>query len=182
MEYLRTEEIDVTKLRHFPGNARQHASGALLQSVKMGQYRALVVREMPDGDLVVVCGNGTLDALIANGNATALAEVRRFTDSEARRVNIADNRIHDLGSDDPVMLAALLAEVEPFDYLAMGYTDKQVAKLLGEEEMPEEGDASTDDDLLQTWGVIVECSNEDDQISLLRQLADEGWNVRAISG
>lgn len=179
---MRTEEIDVTRLRHFPGNARQHANGALLESVRLGQYRALVVREMDNGDLVVVCGNGTLDALIANGNGTALAEVRKFSDSEARRVNIADNRLHDLGSDDPVLLAALLADVDSFDYPAIGYTDKQIAKLLGDEGMPDEGDAPTDDDLIQTWGVIVECSNEADQISLLRMLAEQGWNVRAISG
>lgn len=183
MEYLRTEELPVTRLRHFPGNARQHATGALLESVRLGQYRALVVRELDDGEYVVVCGNGTLDALIANGNATALAEIRRFSDAEALRVNLADNRIHDLGSDDPVLLAALLAEVDAFDYPAIGFTDKQVAKLLGEEEMPDAGDAPTEDEgLIQTWGVIVECSNEADQIGLLQKLADEGWNVRAISG
>ncbi len=181
MEYLRTEDVPVTELRHFPGNARKHADKQLRESVRLGQYRALVVREMEDDSLVVVCGNGTLDALIANGQLSALAEIRKFTDAEARRVNIADNRLHDLGSDDPDLLAALLSDMDPFDYSAAGFSDKQVAKLLGEETMPEEGDAPTDASLLQTWGVIVECSNEQDQIALLAELAAQGWNVRAIS-
>lgn len=181
MEYLRTEDVPVVELRHFPGNARKHADKALRESVRLGQYRALVVREMDDESLVVVCGNGTLDALIASGAEYALAEIRRFTDAEARRVNVADNRIHDLGSDDQGLLAALLSDMDSFDYEAAGFTDKQVAKLLGEEEMPEEGDAPTDATLLQTWGVIVECSNEGDQIALLAELAGQGWNVRAIS-
>jgi len=181
VEYLRTVEIPVTDLRHFPGNARKHADKQLRESVRLGQYRALVVRELDDGGLVVVCGNGTLDALIANGQATALSEIRKFTDSEARRVNVADNRLHDLGSDDPELLVALLGDMDPFDWSAAGFTEKQIAKLLGDEEMPPEGDAPTDASLLQTWGVIVECSNEEDQIGLLAELAAQGWNVRAIS-
>lgn len=179
MRYIETTVVPLAELNRFPGNARKHALERIKDSVRKGQYKSLLARRMKDGSLVIVAGNGTADALEAVGAKAARVEVWDYTDSEARWVNISDNRLSDLASDDDDALAALLA-AQDGDYVGLGFTDNEVAKILGTETMPEAGDAPIVEESGNRWGVIVECGTEGEQTRLLNDLSEQGFNVRAI--
>lgn len=175
MQVLGVKEVPLASLTRFPGNARVHAEGELRQSIKrLGQYRPLVVREMGNGR-VILAGNGTADALEAEGYENARAELIECTDEEARRINIADNRLSDIATDDKDALAELLSYLDG-DYGGTGWTDADVAKLI---EPPDFGD-QPEDEIIPTFGVVIDCSSEEEQLRLLERLSAEGLSCRAL--
>ncbi|MER7835347.1 ParB N-terminal domain-containing protein [Streptomyces sp. NPDC096040] len=144
--YLRTDTIPVDKLTPYPGNAKRGDTGAILASLrKNGQYRGLVVREQPDGRMVVLAGNHTRQALFEHGGGDcgvkacgvcrnsphwvpiARCDVVQCDDQTALRVNLADNRTADLGSYDYAGLAELLGTLGDVD--GTGYSDQDVADI-----------------------------------------------------
>jgi ParB-like chromosome segregation protein Spo0J len=175
MRVLGVQEVPLASLTRFPGNARVHAEADIRASVKrLGQYRTLVVRQL-DGQQIILAGNGTADALQAEGYEKARVELLECTDDEARRINLADNRLSDIATDDKDALAELLSYLED-DYAGTGWSDADVAKLI---EPPDLGDAP-EDDLGMHYGVIIECSTEEEQLKLLERLAGEGLSVRSL--
>ena len=176
MRVIGTEEIPVAALTRFPGNARQHADADLRASVKrLGQYRSIVVRKH-DGGMTILAGNGTADALAATGHETARVELVECTDDEARRINLADNRLSDIATDDKDALAELLSYLDG-DYLGTGFTEDDVNKLI---EPPDPGGDADVDDINVSYGVIIDCGSEDEQLRLLERLGSEGLSCRAL--
>jgi site-specific DNA-methyltransferase (adenine-specific) len=131
--YVRTADIPLDELTPFPGNAKRGDVDQIRASLRRnGQYRSLVVREIPNGPLVVLAGNHTMQALAGEGHATARCEVVLCDDATARRINLADNRTAELGEYDNDALAELLSYLDG-DYEGTGYTDADINELLGEE-------------------------------------------------
>lgn len=158
--YLRTADIPLDDLRPFPGNAKRHDLPTIEASLRRnGQFRPLVVRELEDGALVVLAGNGTMEALRRHGpgrcahqrayqaarkpktghpcalcadgwNQHARCELYRCTDHTAARINLVDNRANELGGGyDSAALAAILQDLGQ-DYDGTGYTDDDLDGLL----------------------------------------------------
>lgn len=186
-KYLGRQDLALSQLQPFPDNARQHDDEFLLALVKrFGQTRSIVVRPLkpkrgstPDQDpYQIIAGHGIVHALGQAGFDSARADIIECDDDEALRLNLSDNRSQERGWDDPELLDVQLSKLDG-DYDMTGWTEADHLLLRGEEDMPEPGDAPQDD-LLQRWGVIVECGTEDDQVKLLGELADRGLNVRAI--
>lgn len=118
--WLATENLPIGTLERFPGNARRGNVAEIRKSIRRhGQYRAIVVRSH-DGKLTVLAGNHTADALEAEGHETARCELIECDDDEARRINLADNKLSDLAEDDPEDLALLLASLDG-DYDGTGW-------------------------------------------------------------
>lgn len=131
--YQRTANIPLDELTPFPGNAKRGDVDTIRASLRRnGQYRSLVVREIPDGPLIVLAGNHTMQALAAEGHATARCEVVLCDEDTARRINLADNRTAELGEYDDDALAELLSYLDG-DYEGTGYTEADIDELLGEE-------------------------------------------------
>ncbi|WP_149264273.1 hypothetical protein [Actinomadura sp. K4S16] len=149
--WLRTAEIPLADLTPFPGNARRGDVRMILASLQQNaQYRSLVVRDTGDGTLTVLTGNqtyealqrhgpdtcvrGTADApgcaLCSEGNwlETARCEVITCDDETAKRINVGDNRIHDLGGYDDKALASLLEDLP--DLGGTGYSSEDLDGLL----------------------------------------------------
>jgi ParB-like chromosome segregation protein Spo0J len=182
---LGTEDVPLTGLEHYPGNPRRGNVQEIRASLRrLGQYRALVVR--CDGtSRVILAGNHTYKAMLAEGWSTARAELIECSDDEARRINVADNRIGELPDPetgeryDRDALAESLAYLDG-DFEGTGWTADDLAALYDDGEGGDgEGDAP-EDDLPGTFGVIVECDNEQQQARLLEQLDGEGFRVRAL--
>jgi hypothetical protein len=168
--WIDTRELPIDELTPFPGNARRGNVDLIRQSVRRnGQYRSLVVRA-DRGAFVVLAGNHTMRALAAEGHTTARCELIECTDQEARRINLVDNRLSDLATDDKTALAALLALLDG-DLEGTGYTAKD-AELM----KPQKGDT----ELFRLYGVIIRVPAEEQQLQLLEQLSGEGLNVRAL--
>lgn len=129
IEYVQTRDVPIGELTRFPGNARRGDVEQLRASIRRhGQYRSLVVRDTGD-QLVILAGNHTHDAIKAEGHTTARCELVRCTDDEARRINLADNRLAELGQYDLDALAELLSYLDD-DYEGTGYTTDDVEALI----------------------------------------------------
>ena len=154
--YVRTAVIPLAELTPFPGNAKRGEVPVILDSLRRnGQYRGLVVREIPDGPLVVLAGNHTAQALDAHGpgpcsftvtvegqerpcgicrgqawEPAARCEVILCDDTTARRINLVDNKAADLGTYDRDSLAELLSYLEEDGYAGSGYTEGEVMAIV----------------------------------------------------
>jgi site-specific DNA-methyltransferase (adenine-specific) len=126
-----TREEPLSSLQPFPGNARRGDVTAIRASIRrFGQYRAVVVRDAGDGGLVVLAGNHTVAALAAEGHSAARCEVIVCSDDEARRINLADNRLAELGTYDDGDLAVLLQGLDG-DFAGTGWGQCDLDALLG---------------------------------------------------
>lgn len=153
--YQRTADIPLDELTPFPGNAKRGNVPAILNSLRRnGQYRSLIIREVPAGPLVVLAGNHTMQALELHGpgpcaetvavrgeehpcgicqnqqwEPAARCEVVLCDDDAARRINLADNRTAELGTFDNDALTELLSYLDD-DYEGTGYTADDVEALI----------------------------------------------------
>ncbi|MEU9774597.1 MULTISPECIES: ParB N-terminal domain-containing protein [unclassified Streptomyces] len=110
--YTATRDIALDDLTRYPGNPRRGDVEALRASTRRhGQYRSLVVRDTGT-QLVVLAGNHTSEALRAEGAPAARCEVIECTDDQARRINLADNKLAELGTYDEEDLAAMLVALD----------------------------------------------------------------------
>lgn len=138
--WVATREIPLTNLTRFPGNARRGNIPELRRSLRRhGQYRAIVVRDTGDS-LVILAGNHTADALREEGHPAARCELITCTDDEARRINLADNRLAELGDYDADALTELLSYLDD-DYEGTGWARENVEHLITPPGPPDEDDA-----------------------------------------
>ncbi|MER7835346.1 ParB/Srx family N-terminal domain-containing protein [Streptomyces sp. NPDC096040] len=153
--YVRTQEVALEELSLYPGNARRGDVRLILESLRTsGQYRSLIARQLPDGHLVVLAGNHTLQALALHGRGpctasiptfanpdascalcnglpwepTARVEVVECDEETARRINLVDNRAAEKGDWDLDGLVELLSYLPDLD--GTGYTDADVERLI----------------------------------------------------
>lgn len=150
-QWHRIEQVPLTKLSPYPGNARRGKPGLILNSLRRhAQYRSLVARTTPDGQLTILAGNHTMQALQLHGagpcshhttdhpcgicggetwEPSARCEIITCDDDTARRINLVDNRSSDLGDYDHEALTELLSYLDD-DYDGTGYTEEDVAALI----------------------------------------------------
>lgn len=136
-----TRDIPIADLTRYPGNPRRGNVEQIRASVRrLGQYRPIVVRDTGT-QLVILAGNHTTQALEDEGAAAVRAEVIECSDDEARRINLADNRLAELGGYDDADLAALLQELDG-DFDGTGWDQDDLDALLDE---PPETNGDPDD-------------------------------------
>lgn len=160
--YITTRNVPLDELTPYPGNAKHGDTEAILTSLRRNaQYRALVVREILNGPLIVLAGNHTLAALTKHGpgpcdwthttgtghthpcgicqnqpwQPTVRCELIHCDDATARRINLADNRTSQLGGWDFDALTELLAGLDG-DFEGTGYTEIEIERLTNTE-LPE---------------------------------------------
>ncbi|MFF2571064.1 ParB/RepB/Spo0J family partition protein [Streptomyces sp. NPDC058084] len=127
--YTGTRDIPLDALTRYPGNPRRGDVESIRASIRRhGQYRSLVVRDTGDA-LVVLAGNHTSDALRAENFTTARCEVITCDEDTARRINLADNKLAELGYYDEEDLAAMLGALDG-DLDGTGWSQQEVARLL----------------------------------------------------
>lgn len=179
-------DIPIASLQRFPGNARRGNVAEIRASVRrLGQYRTIVVRDT-GSDLVILAGNHTADALAAEGHENARCEVITCTDDEARRVNLADNKLAEMGGYDDASLAELLTSLDG-DYDGTGWEPEDLTALLGTgDPEPSLGDTDPDDvpelpvevttalgDLYRLGDHLLLCGNSTKREDVARLLGDE---------
>lgn len=178
--WLDTREVPIEELTPFPGNAKRGDVDVIRASLrKNGQYRSLVVRNLPTGALVVLGGNHTLQALKAEGHETARCEIISCSDAAARRINVVDNRAADLGTYDSDDLSALLAQIneDSGDYDGTGYTADDVELITSApadlDALAEEYGEEDEEDLWPTLKFRVSPNVRDDFYEHTRGETDE---------
>jgi ParB-like chromosome segregation protein Spo0J len=128
-EYVETRMVMIDELTPFPGNARRGDPHKLAESLEAnGQYRSLIVRQAPDG-LIVLAGNNTLLALEAKGELEARCEIVQCDDATALRVNLVDNKTNDSATYDDAARAALLVLLDG-ELAGTGYDDDEADTII----------------------------------------------------
>jgi ParB-like chromosome segregation protein Spo0J len=170
------ERVRVDSLTLHPQNARRGDVKAIATSLRVNeQFSPIVVQA---STRYVLSGNHTLMAARELGWEEIDTVFVDVDDDRAYKIMLAANRTADIGGYDNDALAELLSYLDG-DYEGTGYTDADVAALIIPPQLPEEGDAPIED-TETTWGVIVECLDEQQQTELLERLAAEGRRVRAL--
>lgn len=174
-EFLEIRNIPVADLVKFPGNARRGNIAEIRKSIKAnGQYRSLIVRQCDDG-LIILAGNHTYDALVAEGYKSARCEVLECSDHQARKINLADNRLSDIATEDTDALVELLSYLDE-DYEGTGWSAADVQALITPPEPPDPSrDNEPGDDDAKHFAVVLLCASETDQAATCDYLRERGY-------
>lgn len=128
-KYIETKSLPVDALTPLPGNARKGNVNIIRESLNAnGQYRSLVVRRTPDGELVILAGNHTHEAAKLEGRTEIRCDIIECSDEEATRIALIDNKAPDLGEYDDDALLAMLESLD--DLEGTGYTMDDMDDLL----------------------------------------------------
>jgi ParB-like chromosome segregation protein Spo0J len=182
---LKVETVPIGELTADPANVRTHGERnieAIRRSLEtFGQRKPLVVARGAGGELVVVAGNGTLEAARALGLDTLVVAVvpDEWDAAKARAYAIADNRTGELADWNDVALSEALVELEAggFEPAVLGFGD-----LAGAPGSVDAGFAQGGEDpYLQQYGVIVTCSDEAEQRAVYEHLLGEGYACRVVT-
>jgi hypothetical protein len=154
---VKIERVSMNDLSLDPANARAHPERnleAIQASLRrFGQQKPIVVRNSG----TILAGNGTYEAARSLG-WTHIDVVRTELDgADAIAFGIADNRTSELAQWNEVVLSGLLAELqsdEDFDHLTTGFTDMEIALMLGRVS------GEPPDDPSKHWDDMPEFGNE----------------------
>lgn len=134
---MKTVKMKVSELIHPEKNVRRHPEKQieeLLKSIRMfGQIRPVVV----DENNVILAGNGLVEALRLGGYEEAnVLKMTGLSETDKKKLMIADNRIYALGFDHNDNIFEMLKEIGDFE--VPGYDEEMLQNLLADEDDIEE--------------------------------------------
>jgi ParB-like chromosome segregation protein Spo0J len=173
---LEIKVIPIDDLTLDPNNARAHNQknlDAIANSLQMfGQRKPLVITK----DLLVVAGNGTLEAAKQIGwkGLSCVTVPDEWDTDTIKAYALADNRTAELASWNSEVLLEQLRELNTNDWSVTDLGFKGFDLKTREE-------IDTDmKEIAERYEVVIECADENDQTALLLRLSQEGLRVRAI--
>jgi len=173
---LEIKVIAIDDLILDPDNARAHNQknlDAIAKSLQMfGQRKPVVITK----ELVVVAGNGTLEAARQIGwKGLSCVTVPDDWDTDTiKAYALADNRTAELASWNTEVLLGQLRYLDSSDW---SVTDLGFKGF----DLKTRDEIDTDlKEIGERFEVVIECNDENDQTALLLRLSQEGLRVRAI--
>jgi ParB-like chromosome segregation protein Spo0J len=173
---LEIKVISIDDLTLDPDNARAHNQknlDAIAKSLQMfGQRKPVVITK----ELVVVAGNGTLEAAKQIGwKGLSCVTVPDDWDTDTiKAYALADNRTAELASWNTEVLLGQLRDLDSSDW---SVTDLGFKGF----DLKTRDEIDTDlKEIGERFEVVIECDDENDQTALLLRLSQEGLRVRAI--
>jgi len=173
---LEIKVIAIDDLILDPDNARAHNQknlDAIAKSLQMfGQRKPVVITK----ELVVVAGNGTLEAARQIGwKGLSCVTVPDDWDTDIiKAYALADNRTAELASWNTEVLLGQLRDLDSSDW---SVTDLGFKGF----DLKTRDEIDTDlKEIGERFEVVIECNDENDQTALLLRLSQEGLRVRAI--
>jgi len=173
---LEIKVIPIDDLTLDANNAREHNQknlDAIANSLQMfGQRKPVVITK----DLVVVAGNGTLEAARQIGwKGLSCVTVPDDWDTDTiKAYALADNRTAELASWNSEILLGQLRELNTNDW---SVTDLGFKGF----DLKTRDEIDTDlKEIGERFEVVIECDDENEQTALLLRLSQEGLRVRAI--
>lgn len=167
---MQIKQAKIETLKADPKNARLHDNRnieAIRKSLEeFGQQKPIVVSE--EGQ--IIAGNGTFQAAKKLGWKEIAVVRTKLKAEEAIAFAIADNRTAELAKWDLEALTEMYEKLSVDARKVTGFTDEEVAKLLGPET-----DASVNDNLDDVeYRVIVTVDGPDGQAELINELEGRG--------
>lgn len=173
---LEIKVIAIDDLILDPDNARAHNQknlDAIAKSLQMfGQRKPVVITK----ELVVVAGNGTLEAARQIGwkGLSCVTVPDDWNTDTIKAYALADNRTAELASWNTEVLLGQLRDLDSSDW---SVTDLGFKGF----DLKTRDEIDTDlKEIGERFEVVIECNDENDQTALLLRLSQEGLRVRAI--
>lgn len=181
----KVERVPIGSVTLHPRNARRGDVRAIQESLRANGLFAPIVVQRSTGH--VLSGNHTLRAARNLEWDTIDVVYVDVDDARAVKILLAANRTADLGEYDEQALVALLTEAAENDagsegalLYGTGYTDADLVKLLGHDEvMPEAGNTDSVLDGIR-YQVVVECDDEGGQRQVMAILEENGIDYKAV--
>jgi hypothetical protein len=98
---------------------------------------------------------------------------------------LRDNQEYGNWVPDELSRLVTMHESEGGDLRLLGFADQELADLRKIDEggdgmdLPDAGDADTED-MTTVWGIVIDCTDEDQQQELLEELNERGVKCRAL--
>lgn len=126
-ETLLGQAVALDTLTPHPDNPREHDEDVIRESLILnGQYGPIVVQKSTNR---VLAGNGTYAAALSLQWTHIAAVVVDVDDEQATKILLADNRINQVGGNDPTALMALLKDLDG-QFGGTGYTATDFTELM----------------------------------------------------
>lgn len=177
--------VDIVDLRPNPKNVNAHpdVQVALLAKIirKQGWRNPIVVSKLSG---CIVKGHGRLQAAQLLKVEKVPVDFQDYKDQASELADLmADNRLSELAECDINLTRHLLEELDQIlgldDIELTGYSEKEVAKILGIEA---QADAQDMIDEGASFIVSIACQNEKDQLETFAKLKDLGYNCKTKLG
>lgn len=190
-----------------PYNYNQHPPAQIADLkaslIRYRQVKPVVVQRVEgDGEgYIILAGHGITEAAkelfaespekYAHLNEWAIAIApASWSIMDAKGYMVSDNELSRKAEADQELLAMLLEEQRCADYdlASLGADDETLRQMLTalgdgylakEEKMPEPGDADQSE-VAERWGIIIECQDEQEQLTLLERFQEENISCRAL--
>lgn len=175
--------VDMHTLSVHPRNPNKGNVQRIAESLRtLGQFRAITYQQSTGH---ILTGNHTFLAARSLGWLAIAATALAVDDETALRIVIMDNRAAEWGERDNTALVELLTELDNAGGLdGTGYDDQEFSRLLdkiADDLLGNEGDADVESPS-SVWGVVIDCTGEEEQFEVLARLSGEGLRVRALMG
>ncbi len=166
-----------SELKPHPRNWRKHpdAQQDALRGVlaEIGYADALLVRELTDGSLQLIDGHLRAETTPDQPVPVLVLDVN---EEEANKILATHDPLSGMAAVEQTMLAELLADVETDSDAVRDMLDQ----LLGDAESPDSGSAP-DVDIPESFQVVVECEDEEEQRRVYERIKSEGYRCRVLT-
>ena len=173
-------EIEVSKLIPYVNNARTHSDEQIRQiaaSIKEFGFRNPI---LVDGENGIIAGHGRVMAAKKLGLTTIpYIDCSDLTGAQKKAYILADNRIALNAGWDEELLKFELGEinVSDIDIELLGFSDAELKRLLG---LDDDNSENENVDIGESFEILIECSGEYEQRTLLERLTEEGLKCKSL--
>ncbi|MGB9689907.1 hypothetical protein [Thermogutta sp.] len=167
-------------LRPNPRNWRIHPDKqrAALRGIlaEIGYADALLARELPDGTLELIDGHLRAET---TPDATVPVLILDLNDEEAAKLLALLDPLANLAEADTEALAELASELDLQSPVLRDLLHEMISLPHSDEESP--NSSSLPQSLPESFQVVVECKDEDQQREVFERLSAEGYNCRLLT-
>lgn len=178
---MQIELMALDDLKPYERNPRDNdkAVDAVAESIKQyGWQQPIVVDENRE----IVVGHTRYKAAQKLGMREAPVVVARdLTEEQIKAYRLADNKTGEKATWDAKLLKLEIEDLQALDAGEIpGFTKYDIARIVHVDEMPNAGDARTDENPPEFFHVVAECGNEQEQAEVIKLLMDHGHECRAM--
>lgn len=176
---MKVDLVAVEKIIPYARNPRrnQKAIKKVAASIKEFGWRVPIV---VDKENVVIAGHTRLMAAQQLGLKEVPVHVaENLTPAQVKAYRIADNRTHDEAEWNDELLTLEMTDLKEMGFpLSMtAFDPSEINKLL---KTIQEESEKIDEEIPTTFGIYIECLDEEQQVAILSELNDRGLKCRAL--
>ena len=174
------EQVAIDLLKHHPRNANHGDVDAIKKSLAVNGWYGSVVANLSTKH--ILAGNHRVMAAKALGWETVPVQWVDVTPEEELRILVVDNRTTRIGQDDTTKITDILAELSntPIGLDGTGYSADDLDALIDSLTATGEQADSQEQEIPETYSILIECDNEIQQAELLDRFTEDGLKCRSL--